>query len=174
MSEGLFICKIYFIWKNKECYFGGFVLAKYNIMLLLILACIGSFAILSLIVDFPLLTLIIFFIVGALGLLIQRGMYKSLLDQFSFIERKLNTLNIKIPKFYYKIRDIGMELVFIFSLATISINPVTDFIDGNINLKFSPNMLFIDLAIVSCFFANMPIIIYTFYSIITALDRQKI
>ncbi|MEO4052440.1 hypothetical protein [Solibacillus sp. CAU 1738] len=147
---------------------------KYYKMLLLILACIGSLMILSLIVDFPLWILSIFFTVGVLGLLIQRGMYKSLLDQFGFIERKLIKLKIRVPQFYYKIRDIGMELTFIFLLATISVNPVTDFIEGNININFSPNMLFIDLAIVSCFFANMPIIIYTFYSIITALDRQNI
>lgn len=134
-------------------------------MLFLIFVCVCSIVILSSIIDYPLPLLLLFFIAGVLGLLLQRGMYKSLLDQFSFIERKLITYKIDIPKFYYKLRDIGMELSFIFILATIGANPVTDLIEGNV-INFSINMLFFDLAIVSCFFANIPVVVHTFYFII--------
>ncbi len=142
-------------------------MGKYIKVLLLIFICIGSIILLNYIVDFPLFTLILFFTVGGFGLYIQRGMYKSLLEQMSFIDRKLKQSNIQIPPVLYKIRDLGMELTFIFLLATVSINPVTDFIDGQMHLKFSPNLLFLDLSIVSLFFANIPIIAFTCYSLIS-------
>ncbi|WP_432360509.1 hypothetical protein [Sporosarcina sp. UB5] len=127
---------------------------------LFILATMSSLMLVSHLTRYPLMLLILLAIIGMAGLLLQKRLYNKFLQQFKFI---FDTLNIEIPNSIKNIYATGMELTFIFILASIGANPVTDLIEGKIKTNFTYNTLFFELALISAIFAIIPIMIYILY-----------
>lgn len=127
---------------------------------LLLLATAFSLTLLSQFTNFSIVLLTFLALIGMAGLLFQKKMYNKFLQQFKFIN---NAPNIVIPDLIKNTNAVGMELAFIFLLASIGINPVTDLIEGKLKTSWSYNVLFFDLALVSAVFAIFPILIYIFY-----------
>lgn len=127
---------------------------------LLLLATAFSLTLLSQFTNYSIVLLTLLALIGMAGLLFQKKMYNKFLQQFKFIH---NASYIVIPDLIKNTNAVGMELAFIFLLASIGINPVTDLIEGKIKTNWSYNVLFFDLALVSVVFAIFPILIYIFY-----------
>lgn len=68
------------------------------------------------------------------------------------------------PTTIKKIRDTGMEITFIFILASIGINPITDVIDLK-QPTFSVHSLYLELALISTVIAVVPSLFYCYYFI---------
>lgn len=129
-------------------------------IILLLLAVVCSLTFLSQFTQYSLMLLTLLAVIGMTGLLIQKKLYIKFLQQFKFIN---DTFHINIPNSIKNIYAAGMELAFIFILASIGVNPVTDLIEGKIKTSFSYNTLFFELAIISVFFAIIPVLIFIFY-----------
>lgn len=133
---------------------------KFFQITLLILAVMCSLTILAFVTHYNLILLILLSFLGIVGLLLQRIFYNKFLQHFKFI---YDSFDIEVPNSIKNIYAFGMELAFIFILASIGANPVTDFIEGKISPIFTYNVLFFDLALVSAFFAIIIVLLYIFY-----------
>lgn len=102
-----------------------------------------------------------FTLLGIIGFFIQRKIYQFFIIEFIF---HFAGKDVILPKALKSIRDTSMDLAFIFVLAALGTNPITDLIEMK-TPSFSINWLYMELAITNVLLALLPTFIYCIYYI---------